>query len=73
MTFNSLSDLIPIIAIFAAIFGLLSYIIKAQINMSKQFEPNGGTSMIDALNRIERDQRYLRDRLDTHIDKHREA
>jgi len=70
MTISSPADLIPIIAIVTAVFGLLVWIIKAQINMSRQFEPNGGASIRDSLMRIEHDQRYLRDRLDTHIDQH---
>jgi hypothetical protein len=70
MTISSPADLIPIIAIITALFGLLVWIIRAQIHMSRQFEPNGGASIKDSLIRIEHDQRYLRDRLDTHIDQH---
>lgn len=70
MTISSPADLVPIIAIITAVFGLLVWIIRAQINMGKQFEPDGGTSLRDAITRIELDQRYLRERLDAHIDQH---
>lgn len=70
MRINSPEDLVPIIAIVGAVFGLLLWIIRAQITISKQFEPNGGSSVKDQLTRIERDNMYLRDRLDTHIDQH---
>lgn len=73
MTISNLADLVPIIAIIAALFGLLLWIIRAQIIMSKQFEPNGGSTIKDSLVRIEHDQRYLRDRLDTHIDQHQKG
>ena len=73
MTISSPADLIPLIAIITAVFGLLVWIIRAQISLSRQFEPNGGASIKDSLTRIERDQRYLRDRLDTHIDQHQKG
>jgi hypothetical protein len=73
MTISNPEDLVPIIAIIAAVFGLLLWIIRAQIIMSRQFEPNGGSTIKDSLVRIENDQRYLRDRLDTHIDHHKKG
>ena len=73
MTISSPADLIPLIAIITAVFGLLVWIIRDQISLSRQFEPNGGASIKDSLVRIENDQRYLRDRLDTHIDQHQKG
>ena len=70
MTISSPADLVPLIAIASAIIGLLIWIVKAQISMSKEFRPNGGSTMRDAIARIERDNHYLRDRLDQHIDQH---
>lgn len=70
MVINEATDLIPLIAIGTTILGLLIWIVKAQIAMSKEFRPNGGSTMRDAIARIERDNHYLRDRLDQHIDQH---
>lgn len=70
MLIDETTDLIPLIAIATAIIGLLIWIVKAQISMSKEFQPNGGSTMRDAIARIERDNHYLRDRLDQHIDQH---
>jgi len=70
VTINDPADLVAIIAIVSAVFGLLLWIIRTQIHMARQFEPNGGSTIKDSLVRIEKDQRYLRDRLDTHIDQH---
>lgn len=70
MVIDEPTDLIPLIAIASAIIGLLIWIVKAQISMSKEFRPNGGSTMRDAIARIERDNHYLRDRLDAHIDQH---
>jgi hypothetical protein len=38
--------------------------------MSREFKPNGGNSMKDAVNRIERDLRDVRYRIDNHVDNH---
>ena len=70
MVIDDPTDLIPLIAIASAIIGLLIWIVKAQVSMSKEFRPNGGSTMRDAIARIERDNHYLRDRLDQHIDQH---
>lgn len=70
MVIDEPTDLIPLIAIASAIIGLLIWIVKAQVAMSKEFRPNGGSTMRDAIARIERDNHYLRDRLDQHIDQH---
>jgi hypothetical protein len=38
--------------------------------MQREFKPNGGSSMRDAMNRIEKDVRDVRYRMDKHIDNH---
>lgn len=58
------------LAIAAPILGGLLWLIKAQISLSREFKPNGGSSTKDALNRIENDVRGLRERMDNHIDNH---
>jgi len=46
------------------------WLIRAQVHMSKEFKPNGGATMRDSMNRIEKDMREVRGRLDQHIDTH---
>jgi hypothetical protein len=70
MTFEQPADLVPIILIGSAILAGLLWLIKAQISMQKEFRPNGGSSMRDAMNRIEKDVRDVRYRMDKHIDNH---
>ena len=50
-----MSDVLPFVSLAVALLAGLLWIIKAQISMSKQFTPNGGTSLRDAVNRLERD------------------
>jgi hypothetical protein len=70
MTFDQPADLVPIILIGSAILAGLLWLIKAQLSMQKEFRPNGGSSMRDAMNRIEKDVRDVRYRMDKHIDNH---
>lgn len=58
------------LAIAVPILAGLLWLIKAQISLSREFKPNGGSSTRDSLNRIESDVRDLRDRMDNHIDNH---
>jgi hypothetical protein len=61
---------VGLFAILSAIAGCLLWVIKAQISMSREFRPNGGTSTRDSLNRIETDVREIRGKVDDHIDWH---
>jgi hypothetical protein len=70
MNYPDPGDLAALVAVAVAILGALSWLIKAQVNMSKEFQRNGGSSTKDALFRIERDLVQIRERLDTHIDHH---
>jgi len=70
MTFDQPADLVPIIVIVSAILAGLLWLIKAQLSMQKEFRPNGGSSMRDAMTRIEKDVRDVRYRMDKHIDNH---
>ena len=49
------TDPLAFVGLAVALLAGLSWIIRAQISMSKQFTPNGGTSLRDAINRLERD------------------
>ena len=58
------------LAIFTAIISGLVWLIRSQLAMQREFKPNGGASTRDALNRIEKDVREIRSKVDDHIDWH---
>ena len=70
MTISNPADLIPIIGIITALLAGIGWIIKSQIAMHKAFQPNGGASVKDQLNRIEADVRDVRAKVDDHITWH---
>lgn len=70
MTIDAPADLVPLVVIFTAILSGLIWLIRAQVQMHKTFQPNGGSSVKDQLNRIEADIMRVRDRVDAHIDWH---
>jgi hypothetical protein len=70
VTLDQPADLVPIILIGSAILAGLMWLIRAQLAMQREFKPNGGSSMRDAMNRIEKDVRDVRYRMDKHIDNH---
>ena len=61
---------VGIIAILSGVLGGVLWLIKAQLAMSREFKPNGGSSTRDALNRIEADVRRVAEKVDDHIDWH---
>jgi len=54
------TDPLAFVGLAVALLAGLSWIIRAQISMSKQFTPNGGSSLRDAINRLEADARDMR-------------
>jgi hypothetical protein len=70
MTLDQPGDLVPIILIGTSVLGGIVWLIRAQLAMQREFKPNGGSSMRDAMNRIEKDVRDVRYRMDKHIDNH---
>jgi hypothetical protein len=70
MTIDNPADLIPIIGIITALLAGIGWMIKSQMAMQKAFQPNGGTSVKDQLNRIEADVREVRSKVDDHITWH---
>jgi len=56
----TVEDYLPFVAVSATLLAGLSWIIKAQISMRKQFTPNGGSSLRDAVNRLEKDAQEMR-------------
>lgn len=67
MTFNSPADLVPVTILLTAVLGGILWLIRAQIALHKSFQPNGGTSVKDQLNRIEEDVRDVRAKIDDHV------
>ena len=65
-----ITDYFPFIFVSSVLFAGLIWLIKAQIAMSKEFKPNGGSSAKDALIRIERDIKDVRDKIDNHVHWH---
>lgn len=58
------AELLTVLTIVGLILGALFFIIDARlVKMSREFRPNGGTSVRDQLNRIEA-------KLDGHLDWH---
>lgn len=61
---------VGLFAILSGIAGCLLWVIKAQILMSREFKPNGGSSTRDTLNEIRTDVREIRNKVDDHIEWH---
>lgn len=61
---------VGIVTLLSALLGGMVWLIKAQTAMQKEFKPNGGSTTRDALNRIEKDVREIRGKVDDHIDWH---
>ena len=54
------ADPLAFVGLAVALLAGLSWIIRAQIAMGKQFTPNGGQSLRDAVNRLEKDAQEMR-------------
>ena len=67
MTFDSPADLVPVTILLTAVLGGILWLIRAQVALHKSFQPNGGTSVKDQLNRIEDDVRDVRAKIDDHV------
>jgi hypothetical protein len=61
---------VGVVSLLTAMTAGLAWLIRAQLAMQREFKPNGGTSTRDALNRIEKDVREIRSKVDDHIDWH---
>jgi len=59
------------VTVITALLGGLLWVVKAQVQaMRRDLQPNGGSSTKDQLNRIERDVREVRGKVDDHIQWH---
>jgi len=65
---DSPGEALTILTMVSIVLAALGWLIKANIHMSKEFKPNGGSSLRDQLNRIET---RLNDHIDWHLDKER--
>lgn len=65
-----ITDYFPFIFVSSVLLAGLIWIIKAQIAMSKEFKPNGGSSAKDSLIRIEKDIKDVRNKIDNHVHWH---
>ena len=71
--FDTPAALLAIISIFGFAFSALIFVIDARINrITKEMKPNGGTSMRDVLDRIEKQNEKLEEQFDHHITWHLE-
>jgi hypothetical protein len=59
-------EALTVLTMVSIVLAALGWLIKANIHMSKEFKPNGGSSLRDQLNRIET---RLNDHIDWHLDK----
>jgi hypothetical protein len=66
--FDTPSEMLTILTMVSIVLAALGWLIKANIHMSREFKPNGGSSLRDQLNRIES---RLNDHIDWHLDKER--
>lgn len=56
-------EILTILTIVGLVFAALSWLIKAQISQNRELQPNHGTSLRDAVDRIERGQAEMREDL----------
>jgi len=71
------AEALVILSLVSVVLAGLLWLMRAQAAMAREMKPNGGTSIRDALNRIEdgqaeikSDVRDVRARIDGHIDWH---
>ena len=58
---DSPTELAAVVAIVGAVFAALTWIIQSQVRQTGQLERNGGSSLRDAIDRIERTQKEVRE------------
>lgn len=68
---DSPGEAATLLSIAAAVVGVLFWIIRSKVDqVLHETKPNSGTSMRDAVDRIERQVERLNQKLDSHIDWH---
>lgn len=71
MTINNPAQVLTLLSIGTVILGALFWIIDSRLNkVMREFQPNGGASVRDALDRIERKVDAVEAKVANHIDWH---
>lgn len=67
------AEIVTILTIAGVAIGVLFFIIDARVSkVNREFKPNGGSSMRDAIDRIERKQDRIESKIDDHVTWHLE-
>ena len=67
---NSPGELLTVLSIVAICVAALSWLVRSQVMMSREFKPNGGSTTRDALDRIEKKLDTVERKIDNHIEWH---
>ncbi len=71
MSIDNPSQILTLLSIAAIIIGVLFWLIDSRLNkVMAEFEPNGGSSVRDQLNRIEKKVDAVETKVDGHINWH---
>lgn len=63
--------LLTALTIASVVLGALFFIIDARVSkVTREFKPNGGSSLRDAIDRIERKQDRIESKIDDHVTWH---
>lgn len=69
---DSPAEALTILSIAGALFAALMWLIRAQIIATRELKPNHGSSMRDAVDRIERNIERIESKIDGHVKWHLE-
>lgn len=67
---NTPAEALTLLSIAGVAVAALTWLIRSQLAMSREFKPNGGSSTRDALDRIERKLDTVETKIDNHITWH---
>lgn len=67
---DSPAEALTLLSMAGVALAALTWLIRSQISMSKEFKPNGGGSTRDSLDRIERKLDTVEKKIDGHINWH---
>ena len=68
---SGLAQVLTVLTIGGIVVGVLFYLIDTRLNkVLREFQPNGGQSVRDQLNRIEKKVEAVEAKVDGHIDWH---